>query len=81
MVTKSKKMPNKQTLTYSQAATEVEKILQSIENQALDVDQLTEQLKRASELIRFCKKRLRATEAEVDQVLKELEDQDGVTNS
>ena len=44
--------------TYSQAWTELEKIINEIESEEINVDVLTEKVKRASYLIKFCKGRL-----------------------
>ena len=66
-------MPNKE-ISYSQALSEVESILLKIENQELDVDELAGQLKRVSELIKVCKKKLFTAETEVEKILKDLDD-------
>lgn len=66
-------MPDKE-ISYSQAITEVEGILLKIENQELDVDELAGQLKRVSELIKICKKKLFTAEKEVEKILKDLDD-------
>lgn len=58
-------------LTYSQALSEIEDIVKHIENQEVDLDSLSAKVKRASELIIFCRNRLRQTEEEVDRVLEE----------
>jgi len=62
-----------QKLTYKKALAELEEILAKIETGEPDIDLLTEQVKRASYLLRFCQERLRKTSAEVDDVLKDLE--------
>ena len=60
-------------LTYNEAHAELESILEKIENAELDVDKLTSQVKRASELIRFCKSKLHETETEVEKIISEME--------
>lgn len=60
-------------ITYSKAMAELEAILQKIENDEFDLDQLTEKLKRANELIRLCKEKLHSTEKEVENILKEMD--------
>lgn len=65
-------MPNKE-ISYSQAINEVEGILSKIDNQELDVDELAGQLKRVSELIKICKKKLFTAEKEVEKILKDLD--------
>ncbi len=61
-------------LTYKQAVDELEGIIGEIESEAVDVDVLTEKVKRASFLIKWCRNRLRKTETEVKKVLSEMED-------
>ncbi|MBN1446139.1 MAG: exodeoxyribonuclease VII small subunit [Candidatus Omnitrophica bacterium] len=56
-------------LTYSQAAAEIESIVKEIEEEDVEVDHLLEKVKRASFLIKYCKEKLRDTEAEVRKVL------------
>jgi len=60
-------------LTYSQALTELEKILIEIESEEINVDVLAEKVRRAAHLIKFCKDRLRNTEEEVRKVLSEIQ--------
>ncbi|MEA4980237.1 MAG: exodeoxyribonuclease VII small subunit [Petrimonas sp.] len=59
-------------LTYSQAKQELEKIVSAIESGELDVDALTEKVKRASELIAFCKEKLTKTDEELQKILENL---------
>ena len=60
-------------MSYSEAFTELQSILSKLENQELDVDQLSEQVKKASELIKFCKSKLHDTEEEIEKILKEMD--------
>jgi len=64
----------KKALTYQSAVTELEEILSKIEHNDLQIDQLSSQVKRASELISFCKTKLKTTEEEVEQILSEMDD-------
>jgi exodeoxyribonuclease VII small subunit len=59
-------------LTYGSAVNEMEEILVLLENNELDVDELSIKVKRVSELIKFCKQKLTDTEKEVDEILKEI---------
>ena len=59
--------------SYSDAIEELEDIVRDIGQESISLDQLSAKVKRASELIRFCKKQLHTTEAEVEKVLKELQ--------
>jgi exodeoxyribonuclease VII small subunit len=56
-------------LTYSQALSELEKIVSEIESEQVDVDVLAEKIRRASFLITFCKNKLRTAEEEVKKVI------------
>ena len=60
-------------ITYAAAKVEIEKIVKMIESDELDVDQLTKHVKRASELVEFCKKKLTETDKELQKVLEQLE--------
>ena len=59
-------------ITYSEALAELEGIVAAIENEEVEVDSLLEKVKRASFLLRYCKEKLRHTEAEVKKVLSEI---------
>lgn len=61
-------------MTYQEAVNEIDSILEKIENEELDVDELSEQVKRVSMLIKICKEKLHKTETEVENILKEMED-------
>ncbi|HNP47844.1 MAG TPA: exodeoxyribonuclease VII small subunit [Bacteroidia bacterium] len=60
-------------LTYESAYAELKQIAVEIEDETVSVDTLAEKVKRASELIQFCQSRLRATEQEVNKILKQME--------
>ena len=62
--------------TYSDAFAELQQIVADIEDGEISVDELSEKVKRASELITICKKKLTSTEEDVNQILKELEAED-----
>ena len=63
----------KEKITYTAAKAEIEKIVALIESDELDVDQLTKHVKRASELVVFCKQKLTETDEELQKVLDQLE--------
>lgn len=58
--------------TYSQAKQELEEIVSAIESNELDVDALTQKVKRASELIAFCKDKLTKTDKELQKIIDEI---------
>jgi len=60
-------------LTYEAAYTELAEIAREIETESVSVDILAEKVKRASELIDFCQTKLRATETEVNKIIKQME--------
>ncbi|MDQ0106695.1 Exodeoxyribonuclease VII small subunit [Chitinophaga terrae (ex Kim and Jung 2007)] len=60
-------------LTYESAYTELQVIASEIENEEVSVDLLSEKVKRAAVLIAFCQQKLRATEAEVNNIIKQME--------
>jgi exodeoxyribonuclease VII small subunit len=60
-------------VSYRKAIEEIELILKKIENQDLDVDDLSAKLKRVNELVRICKKKLHTAEKEVEKILGEME--------
>ena len=60
-------------MSYTEALTELQFILTKLENQELDVDQLSEQVRRASELIKFCKSKLHDTEEEIGKILEDMD--------
>ncbi|SFD81867.1 exodeoxyribonuclease VII small subunit [Thermophagus xiamenensis] len=68
-------MTARKKLTYGEAITEIEEILQQMEDEELDVDELAGKVKRVSELVRFCRNKLKNTEEEVEKVLKEMEEE------
>jgi exodeoxyribonuclease VII small subunit len=63
----------KKELTYKQAMQELEAILAEIESEDVDIDKMTGMIKRATELIEFCKTRLTKTKDEIEKSLKLLD--------
>ena len=66
-------MAGKKDIKYGDAIKEIEEILNKIENEELDVDDLTTKVQRVSELLSICKKKLHNTEVEIEKILKEIE--------
>ncbi len=56
---------------YEAAVQELEEIVDKMENDELDIDQLTEQLKRAKALVKLCKDKLTKTDEEIKKLLEE----------
>lgn len=59
-------------MTYKDAIKKLEEIVHHIENEDPDVDDLSGMVKEAYELLLFCKKRLKTTEAEVQEAFEKL---------
>jgi len=62
----------KKEFSFNDAVKEIEKILGEIESGELDVDKLSVAVRRASELIKQCQKKLRTTEEEINSIFKDL---------
>ena len=56
--------------SFNASMAELEEILKTIEEGDPDIDKLAAKVKRASELIKMCQKKLRETEEEVEAVFK-----------
>ena len=63
-------------LTYNQAVTELESLLRAMQSDNCDIDKLASYTGRATELLRECRRRLTATDAELRSILAELENQE-----
>ncbi|MBK7134360.1 MAG: exodeoxyribonuclease VII small subunit [Bacteroidales bacterium] len=62
----------KKEFSFNDAVSEIEEILQNIEGGELDVDKLSVEVKRASELIKQCQKKLKSTEDEINSIFRDL---------
>lgn len=61
------------SLDYTLAFEELQRIVSEIEQGEISVDELSDKVKRAAELIRFCRNRLTTTEEDVNKIIKELD--------
>ena len=59
--------------SYTDAFDELQVIVTEIESGEISVDELSDKVKRATELIRICKTKLTTTEENVNKILKDLE--------
>ncbi len=64
----------KKKQTYENAYEELQTILEAIQSEEVSLDALAAQLKRAKELIQYCKEKLRAVELELEDVFDEEDD-------
>ncbi len=58
-------------MKYEKAVCELEEIVDKMERDELDIDQLSEQLKRAKVLVKLCKDKLTKTDEEIKKLLSE----------
>jgi exodeoxyribonuclease VII small subunit len=61
------------SINYTEAFDELQRIVSEIENGEISVDELSEKVKRATQLIKICKLKLTSTEEDVNKILKDLE--------
>ncbi len=55
-------------LSYSQAMEKINAILEKLNNEELDIDTLSAEVKQATELIAYCRKKLRTAQEQVEEV-------------
>ena len=58
-------MAKKTVLTYEEAMAQLEQIVRQVEQNELGIDQLVEQLKKATELVAYCKEKLYNTDKDI----------------
>lgn len=56
-------------ITYEEAMAQLEDITRKMESGALPIHQMASQVKKAQELLAFCKQQLLTTEEEINQML------------
>ena len=61
----------KTEFSFNASMAEIEEILKNIEDGEPDIDKLAAKVKRASELIKLCQKKLTETEKEIDAAFRE----------
>lgn len=59
----------KEKINYDAAVGEIEEILEKIEEGDLGVDELAEKVNRVTLLLKICRDRLLATEAQINKIL------------
>ena len=58
-------------MKYEEALSQLEDIVSKMENEELDIDELTTELKQAQKLVKLCKDKLAKTDKEIKTILKE----------
>lgn len=66
---------------YAEAIAELDAILIGLEDPAVDVDHLGDQVRRAAVLVAFCRQRIVAARLEVEQVTAALDDARSATDA
>lgn len=61
-------------IAYQDAVKELEAILKRIEGEGVDLDALAKDVERAALLITLCRDRIRSTEAQIRNVVAELDE-------
>lgn len=61
----------KKKLSYQSAYEELQSICNQLESEEVDVDQITDLVKRANELVKYCQDRLRGIEKDLSKVNEE----------
>ncbi len=64
---------SKKDIKYSKAIEELNKILSDLQQEKIDVDEVSSKVKRAIDLIRLCREKIQKTELEVRNVIREFE--------
>ncbi len=65
----------KKTIGYDEAVAELEQIVNAMESENISIDELGSKVKRATELIALCKKKLTDTEKEVNKILDNAQEE------
>lgn len=56
-------------MKYEEAVAELERVVMQMESGQMDLDAVTEKLKKAQKLIKYCKERLTETDGEIQKIL------------
>ena len=63
----------KEEFSYDKAMTDLENIVQKIESGDCKIDELTQEVKKAAELIMVCKKKLQSVDEDVNKAFYAIE--------
>lgn len=62
-------------MTYAQAMERLEAIMNDVQGGKMDIDSLTDVLKEADEMVKFCKNKLYKVDEEVKAVLQNISEE------
>ena len=57
--------------SYEKAMEELQQIVDQLQEEAIGIDDLSTKIKRAAELIQFCKEKLRTTDSDLKNIFKD----------
>lgn len=60
-----------ENISYEKALSELQAIVNALENGEIGIDELSSQIERAATLIRYCQDKLRSTEAHINNLFEE----------
>lgn len=60
-------------ISYTQAMEKLQSIVEEIQDETIDVDELSTKVKKATELISMCKEKIQKTELEVETILNKFQ--------
>ena len=61
-------------MTYTQAVTELEQLVQKMQDPQCSIDHLTDYTKRCKQLLDFCRKKLTEADTQLQQILADMQD-------
>ena len=64
----------KKEISYTDAIAEIEAILKDIDDGDLDVDDISEKVKKVSYLIKICQKKLHSTQLDVEKIIEKIDE-------
>lgn len=65
---------SKTEISYQDAIREIEEIIRKIESGELNVDELTDKVKRASVLLEICRKKLKTADEEISKIIEGMKE-------
>ncbi|MCG8410240.1 MAG: exodeoxyribonuclease VII small subunit [Bacteroidales bacterium] len=63
----------KKEISYNEAVSEIEQIMKKIEEDQLNIDELSNNVKHVAGLIKLCKKKLHKTQSDIQKILDDID--------
>lgn len=64
---------NNQSMTYTEAVTELEQLVQKMQDPQCSIDNLTDYTKRSKQLLEICRSKLTVADEQLKQILETLQ--------